>query len=292
MVLKQIITRNIQNHKEVVIDLPPTGFVIFMGDNSNGKSVIVRTTRDLLCNNIKKPQTRYDLVNNKSAYGEIVYVRDDDAILLLHLTREAATTYVSLTLPGKDAVIRYLADKNYMELVKAFGWNVVEDLGISLNIAESDDALFFYKTSPKTNAKALQSATTDPIADNVLEAFKTTVSDARKMRDNAAANARAIQSALSVLEVFDTAPLQEEYDKLEYYYRNLSKLYIPTLPEIKPVPQVHMCSIHTPVIPTIRYPKLFDIRCNLPDILPVTRELQSLRERKCPTCGRGWDCAC
>lgn len=95
MVLKQIISRNIQNHKEVVIDLPPTGFVMFVGDNSNGKSVIIRATRDLLCNNIKKPQVRYDLVNKNASYGEMIYTRDDGAMLILHLAREAATTYVS-----------------------------------------------------------------------------------------------------------------------------------------------------------------------------------------------------
>lgn len=292
MVLKQIITRNIQNHKEVVIDLPPTGFVVFMGDNSNGKSVIVRVTRDLLCNNIKKPQTRFDLVTENAPYGEVIYVREDDAILTLHLTIEAASTYVSLQEPGKEPVIRYLADKSHMDLVRSFGWNVVDDIGLSINIAESDEALFFYKTPSKLNGKALQSITTDARADTILEQMQLTLKEARSFKDTAVANVRVITSALSKLEIQDITALLEKKEQLEYYYRNLSKFYFPALPVIKPVPQVRVTSVYRPTLPKIRYPKLYDLSCKLPDLTTLLKEMKTLRERKCPMCGRGFDCDC
>lgn len=275
-----------------MIDLPPTGFIVFMGDNSNGKSVIVRATRDLLFNNIKKPQTRYDLVNKKAAFGEIIYTRDDGAVLIMHLAREAAATYISLTLPGKEMVTRYLADKNYMELVKAFGWNVVDDTDITLNISESDDALFFFKTPLRNNCKALQSATSDPLADKALAKFKETLSDARKFRDNAASSARVITSTLNNLVIHDVEALSVKRQKVEFYYRNLGAIYLPKLPVIKPVPKVRMYSVHTPKLPTIKYPRLYSISCTIPDITPIANDLKALREKKCPTCGRGFTCDC
>lgn len=292
MVLKQIITRNIQNHKEVVIDLPPTGFIVFMGDNSNGKSVIVRVTRDLLCNNIKKPQVRYDLVTNGAPYGEVIYVRADYVILTLHLTIEAASTYVSLQRPGEEPIIRYMADKSHMELVRAFGWNVTDDVGISINIAESDDALFFYKTPNKMNAKVLQSITTDARADMILEGLSNTLKESRNFKDTAMANVRVIQGALGKLEIQDTEALVSKKETLEYYYRNLSQIYLPDLPVIKPVPVVRVTSIYDPALPKVKYPRLYRISCNLPDITPLLQEMKTLRERKCPTCGRGFDCDC
>ena len=46
--LKTIRTRNIQSHKDVLIELPETGLVVFTGDNSNGKSVITKVLEDLI----------------------------------------------------------------------------------------------------------------------------------------------------------------------------------------------------------------------------------------------------
>lgn len=292
MVLKQIISRNIQNHKEVVIDLPPTGLVVFMGDNSNGKSVIGRTTRDLLCNNIKKPQVRFDLVNKNATYGEMIYTRDDDTQLILHLTREAATTYVSYQVPGHEPIIRYLADKTYMELVKAFGWDIAEDTGIPLNVAESDDALFFYKTPNKINGKKLQSVTTDARADSVLESFHTVLKESRKFKDNSVANVRAIQSALSQLEIKDVEAMTRRRERLALYYRNLSKVYVPHIPVVKAVPRVNIVSLYSPTIPRIHMPKLHAVSCRLPDMSEIIKNLKAVRERKCPMCGRGFDCGC
>ena len=292
MVLKQIITRNIQNHKEIVIDLPPTGLVLFAGENSNGKSVIVRTTRDLLQNNIKKPRCRAELVNRKATFGEITYVREDDVTLTLHITREAAGTYVVLQSPGAEDVVRYLSDRNYIELVRMFGWNVCEDTGVSLNIAEGDEALLFYKTPNKINGKVLQSANTDPIAEQSLLQLETTLSDARKFKDNAVAQTRIISSTLSGLEIHDIDALNTRKEKLEYYYRNLSAVYLPTLPVVKPVPKVRINPYYVPRLPKIKYPRVVSVKCAIPDITQLAQEIATLKEHKCPMCGRGFDCAC
>lgn len=292
MVLKQIITRNIQSHKEVVIDLPPTGLILFTGENSNGKSVIVRATRDILQNNIKKPQCRADLVNRDASFGEITYVRSDDAILTVHITREAASTYFVLKLPEHEDVVRYLADKNYMELIRAFGWNVCEDTGVSLNIAEGDEALLFYKTPNKVNGKVLQSANTDPVAELVLEQCQETLKETRAFKDNAVAQTRIINGTLSGLQIFDMEALAEYKRKLEYYYQNLSVVYFPRIPDIPEVPNLNIHYYYKPKLPNIDLPNVYKIRCEIPDIVPMAEDLEKLKNYECPVCGRRFDCAC
>ena len=103
---------------------------------------------------------------------------------------------------------------------------------------------------------------------------------------------RAIQSAQNGLTMYDTEALTKRKELLEYYYRNLSKIYEPKLPEVVPVPELKIYSVYEPKIPKIRYPRLYDIHCNLPDITDIVNDLKALRERKCPTCGRGFNCAC
>lgn len=311
MVLKQIKTRYLQNHCEVVIDLPPTGLIVFNGPNSNGKSVIVRATRSIINGDIKKPRKRAALVNKQATFGEIIYTRDDDVVLTVHITREAATTYVKYEEPGKDPIVRYLADKNYLDLVYQFGWHYDVDTGICLNIAEAEEALLFYKTSNKANGSIIQSATSDTSANKVAESFEATIKETRSLREQYIQQVRAMSSALQGLQIENINELIEMKEKLERYYRNLIKIYFPnlptvksvpdvkaanfyrpTIPEVKAVPNVRFTNVSYPKIPKIKYPRIVDVKCSLPDITGVASELKTLKEHKCPLCGRGFDCAC
>ena len=286
MVLKRIKTKNLQSHKEVVLDLPKTGLILLYGGNSNGKSVIVKMTRDLLQNNIKHPKCRAELINRSMTYGEIEYTREDDVVLTVHLTREAATTYIKLTYPNGQEILRYLADKNYLDLAREFGWNISSDTGISLNIAESDDALLFYKTHYKVNAKVLQSANTDPLAERALEQLEETLKTTRKFRDDAIASTRVISSALNQLVVHDVESLYSIKERLEYYKSTLSGIEFPVIPEIKAVPKIKFISYYKPEIPKIKLPKLMTYMERIPNIIPVARELKEVSNYICPTCKR------
>lgn len=289
MVLKQIITRNMQNHREVVIDLPPTGLIIFTGNNSNGKSVIVKATKALITGSIKKPRKRSNLIDRRAQFGEIEYVRDDTTTLKLHLTREAATTYVTYQEPGQDAIVRYLSDKSYSELVSRFGWHYDSNTDVSLNIAEADTSLLFYKTSNKANSSIIETATSDASANAVIDKFGTTISELRSLRDNYNTQIRQLEGTIHDLTVEDTEPLTQLRDVFEKVYSSLSKFYFPVLPEIQEVPKVKFVDIYIPNLPEIRYPPILDVQCNIPDIEPLWNELVDLRNHKCPTCGRGFD---
>ena len=289
MVLKQITTRNIQNHREVVIDLPPTGLIIFTGNNSNGKSVIVKVTKALITGSIKKPRKRANLVNRNAQFGEVIYVRDDDTVLRLHLTREAATTYISYQEPNQEPIVRYLADKSYMDLVARFGWHYDTNTDISLNIAEADTSLLFYKTSNKANSSIIETATSDSSANAVIEKFGSTISELRSLRDTYNVQIRQLEGTIHDLQVEDTEPLVQLRDVYDKVYNTLSKFYFPTLPEVKAVPKVQFVNIHFPTLPEVKYPALLNVDCNIPDITPIWEELVTLRNHKCPTCGRGFD---
>lgn len=292
MYLKRIVTRNLQNHKEVVVDLPPTGLVCFTGQNSNGKSVIVKATKFWVTGQIAKPRIRASLVNRDSSFGEIEYTRGDDVVLLLHTARQANLTYAKLTVPGEEPIVRYLADKSYKELISKFGWHFDAEDGITLNIAEAEEAMLFYKTSNKINAHLLETATSDSTANKAAEVFEAVLKDARYYRDQFVGQVNMLSSTLHELQVEEVQPLIDLREKLGYLYRNLSAVYFPNIPEIQPVPKVSYIDIYDPMLPAMRYPRIIDISCNIPDIVPVAKELQVLKEHRCPTCGRGFNCDC
>lgn len=290
--LKQIITRNIQNHSEVVIDLPPKGLIVFTGQNSNGKSVIVKTTRNILNGGIKKPRKRDSLINRNAQYGEIVYVRSDGIRLTVHLTRESSTNYIKWEDGANEPLVRYLSDKSYPELLERFGWHYDANTGISLNIAEEEDSLLFYKTSNKTNSSIIETATCDVHANKVAEVFDQTIKDTRHFRDQAVQSANAMRSTLHDLKVEDVTALNTKLIKLRSLLNTLDSVYFPQIPEIKPVPNVKYIELYTPQIPKVKFPRIIQIDYNIPDIIPIWNELKTLRENRCPTCGRGFDCSC
>lgn len=288
MVLKQIITRNLQSHKEIVIDLPEKGLVVFTGDNSNGKSVIGKTLEALLTNKIAKPRKRNSLVNRAATFGSITCVRSDDAILEAHIQREAAGTYVKLTLPGQEPIQRYIADKSYRELLYRFGWHYSDEAGISLNIAQEEDALLFYKTPPRQIRSLLESATSDSEADRAVENLEAFLSETRKLKDNYTQQQNAYIQTLATIQIEDTAPLVEKIAIMERCQRILSTVYFPDIPEIRPVPKVHYVTLHKPNIPEIKYPRIVNVSCSIPDISQLVADIKMLQDHKCPTCGRGF----
>lgn len=289
MVLKKIITRNLQSHKEVVIDLPPTGLVVFQGDNSNGKSVIVKTTEALLTNKIAKPRKRNSLINRNASFGSITYIRSDDVVLEAHIQREAAGTYIKLSQPGEEDVVRYIADRSYRELLTRFGWHYSEETGISLNIAQAEDALLFYKTPHKQLRSLLESATNDSDADVAAESMETFLKDTRNLKESYNQQQRAYLQTLQTLEIEDVEPLEKQTKTLERCYRNLLVVYFPTIPDIHAVPKVHYVEPYRPTIPKVKFPRIVQVECKIPDITKIASELKILREHKCPTCGRGFD---
>ncbi len=292
MYLKKIIARNLQNYREVTIDFPPTGLIALCGQNSNGKSVIVRATTTLISGLLSRPRKRTALVNYNASFAEILYVRDDNTVLTAHIAREANLTYVKLEEPGKEPVARYLADKSYLNLVYQFGWHYDKETGISLNMAESLDSLLFYKTSFKTNGSVLRSATSDERADIALEGFKETVKTARNLKDTYVTQASTFMSALKDLKVEPIEPLLDKKNKLEACLKVLSGVYFPKLPEIVPPVTVHFTEPYRARLPIVKYPRIVSIKCNVPDMIQVAEELNTLKEHKCPMCGRGFDCAC
>lgn len=289
--LRSIKTVNIQNHREVIIDLPETGLVVFTGENSNGKSVIFRTTKYIISDKIQKPRIRAALVNRQAQFGEITYTRSDGVQLLVHIQREAAGTYVVYTEPDADPLKRYLADKTYRDLVARFGFHYDKDSGISLNIGEAEEAMLFYKTPYKVNRSVVETATSDTSANTALENLQMFLSQVRKWRDNYITQFTAFSQASSQLKVEDVTPLASVIETLTKCKKNLESVYIPTIPDIEPVPKVSYVSLYAPTIPAVKYPTIVNTSCSIPDITPVASELESLRNEVCPTCGRRF-CEC
>jgi hypothetical protein len=122
--------------------------------------------------------------------------------------------------------------------------------------------------------------------------FENTIKETRQFRDNSVQQANAMRSTLHDLVVEDTTELVLKLNKARRLLKNLEALYIPTIPEIKAVPNVKYVEVYNPSLPAVKYPRIVQVSFDIPDIKPIWDELNILKQNKCPTCGRGFDCTC
>ena len=324
--LKSIHLQNIQAIRDYTFEFPETGLIRFSGNNSNGKSIITKTTLDIIRGNITKPIVRNTLINKHAVVGEITYETYDGQSLFVHLQREHASTYVTLSVPNFEPVTRYLADKSWLQLVHTFGFVYNENRDIALQIIDDDSLLLFLATSDRINGELLQTASSDALAENALEQFRDLQKYIQRVKGEQIHNELIYKQTLGDFKVWDLEPLEKEERTLDTYLRILENFVPMTLPELPdmtsvefytilslnlpgvmdmtpieyyPLPECYLVDIPdmTPIefyelsilnIPDLAYPLIIDLQFSLPDIEETMQDLDVLREGRCPTCGKMW----
>lgn len=285
--LKSIRTHYIQKHKDVFIELPETGLVVFNGENSNGKSVIRKVLEDVIAYNITNPRVRKTLINRKVSEGYVEITKYDGTRLKVVLNLEASRTYAVLQRASGEEVTRYLADKTIPELVQEFGFHYSKERGISLNICDSDTSILFFKTNHVTNGDVLNSATTDTGAQSRAEELKTKYQEAIVMRQNFMDNLKIAQAAKSQIVLYDIAKETEVLNKARLYANILSHVVLPHIEEAKPIPLVSYVKVPAIRISTFKVPPVISLpQINLQGLDAPYREFMAIEKGVCPTCKR------
>ena len=287
--LKKIHTHNIQSHKDVVIELPKTGIVAFTGNNSNGKSVIVKAINAILRNDLAKPKERRTLINRDSNNGYIELTRYDGMILLVYIHVEAAYTYAELTYPDGRTVKRFLADKIMPELIREFGLNYNKEYEVSLNVHNDDDKFLFVNTKHQANYAALNSALTDEYAENALTQLELVEKDLIDHRKKLESEYTANLTLKENLTVYDTEKCAELNKKLLYIAANIQHIPTEPCPKVKGVPNVITMPLLNP-IKRVKYPLIINIQPIPEDktMRMLGNDLNDVLKGVCPTCKRAF----
>lgn len=287
MTLKQIKTHNIQVHRDVVFDLPEKGLVRFLGNNSNGKSVLTKALTAITANTITSPATRLSLITIGCTSGDVTLTRYDDVSLHYHIHVEASQTYAELLIPNKPPIKRYLADKQIPILRAKFGLHFDPVAERSINIFDSDDALLFFKTPHKSNYSMVTSALRDKKAEDAHNEFARVIKETKETKAVYEKQLAIAQAALDTLPIHDinaetirAEKLSKRIDILETY-KPLGKL-----PEIKAPKLYETLVIPTLKLPLLRKQEIIDLRMELPDVCADYARLESIRKGECPTCHR------
>ena len=273
-----------------------------------------RTHQDTLEKNLVVPTLK------DAVAGEIEFVDYDDNILLAHIQREANATYIKLQMKDCEPVVRYLADKNWTDLVYTFGFCYNKERDIPLQIVDDDSPLLFLSTSNKVNAELINTAMSDESASVALEQFEEVLKQATAFHMQSLNTISVYKQTVKSFPIYDVDSLTKVKNELERHYDllNLPKLpdmtpvhildikfpeipdlpdmskvhvmdiHFPNMPELPDMSKVHYVDMYFPNIPEFEMPWFIDIDCTIPDITSVIAELKELKAGRCPTCGKPW----
>jgi hypothetical protein len=313
--LSRIEFKNIQSLKDGVIDLPRTGLIRFRGENNNGKSILAKTLDQIIKGTLGRSNIRNPLINYGSSWGELILHEYNGKKLTAHIDREAKNTYLKLEVPNSDPIIRYPADKNFLFLVKQFGWHYNEKREISLNLYNTFDPLFLVTTSAVCNYDVLSEAISDPYADRAIEGMDRNLQELDGLLKSVKNTIVMAEAKMGGLRAWDTTAEQKKKITLEYYAKNILALSTPDIPDFKVAPSIkNIVAIDvTKVLDILR--SLHVVKDEIADLLKsittignsmssinkndlVTMSdmaleidvlITAIREEICPTCGRSFE---
>lgn len=284
--LKSAVMVNIQSHTRTSIEFPQVGIVRFYGNNSNGKSVLVKVLNDVVSNAITRPANRRSIIRRGHDYGELMLTRYDGTTLFIRIALEAAATYAELTRPDTPPVRRYLADKSIPLLVREFGWHYDSDHGVSLNIHQDTDGFLFVDTKKSVNFDLLNSVRSDQYAEASAESLEKLLKATKKQRQEIVHALEVAQATYAALQYWDIEEEEGIKSTCLHLAANLEALSVPPMPKLHPVPKVHILPI-PPARPRLRYVKvLVPFTEPMPDITRSMVEVREVAEGVCPTCKR------
>lgn len=286
--LKRVVMSNIQSHINTVLEFPETGIVRFLGDNSNGKSVMVKVLQDVVSNNISRPAARRSIIRRGNSFGELLLESYSGDVLYVHIDLEASQTYAELTHAGQQTVRRYLADKAIPMLVREFGWHYDDKSGVSINIHNDTDGLLFVDTRKQTNFDLLSSMRSDAYAEAALAELTKLSKETKAKRDEMYHAHEVAEATFVALKMWDKNEEAIIRDECLYWASALENLTLPQLPvfQLTATP-TFMQPI--PDVPVMQMPHLHAPMQMPPDGAgELLNSLASLLSGSCPTCGRAF----
>lgn len=292
--IKSITVKHLQSIRdEVKLEFPESGVVIFAGDNSGGKSIIMKVLSSAIACQYNNKQLRNAHINREHRWGELILETYKNDVLTIHLDREAKFTYYILKSEGKGEVKRYLADKHLDSLIEAFGFHYNKDRDISLNIRRILESMPFVTTSGVTNLDLLNSAAVENAAQTAEKGIGDTLKELKELKTAVSTKLESLKYEYDSLKIINIKELEKYRETLNKLKITILKLKVPLPPKYYEIYKLEVLeNFRIPLAPNlIQINNIGDISKlinypRLPELESLIEVINMIKEKKCPTCGR------
>ena len=169
--------QNIQAIGNAHIVVENNTIVEFVGDNSNGKSVISKVIENLVSGDIAHEDVRRTLIKDNTEQGVVIFTYNEKqlGLILKPAVKDSLIMYKPNIIDDpENAIFRAINDADGLNaIVREFGFRAYANGDICLQLHPTWGAIPFITTSGATNNSIVEDITRDKIADNFLSSFQT-----------------------------------------------------------------------------------------------------------------------
>lgn len=281
--------QNIQAIGNAHIVVENNTIVEFVGDNSNGKSVISKVIENLVSGDIAHEDVRRTLIKDNTEQGVVIFTYNEKqlGLILKPAVKESLIMYKPNIIDDpENAIFRAINDADGLNaIVREFGFRAYANGDICLQLHPTWGAIPFITTSGATNNSIVEDITRDKIADNFLSSFQTItfpvfkekIARLQKEHDSA-------KAVLDNMESYDWRAYDAIYEELSEVYQQIKDYEYCYIDDI-PVPDLSVVPVSNIQIPDIPIIQFYDLCSRIPYPKSLDDYLKVL-SGVCPTCGR------
>lgn len=279
---------NVQAIGEAHIELEENSIIEFVGDNSNGKSVISKVIEYLVKGDLSQKDVRLSLIKDDQEQAVFIMTHNNEQLALL-LRTELKDSYIMYVedINKEEKILRNISDTEAVKiLTNKFGFRAYANGDICLQLFPTFGAIPFVTTSGAVNNEIVDDITTDKIADEFLKSFATITFPVFKERIERLRREKSNNEAiLANMELYDWKAYEEDYKTLNDSYNKIKnyQFYQMKLVEVPEVRIYQMPTFKVHALPAIRiYPLIPKVK----DITNILSDYLKVLNGECPTCGR------
>ena len=278
--------QNCQSIDKVTFKFEDHGIVQFLGDNSNGKSILGKVMRAVVLQLLKYDDERLPLINDAAKQASFL-MQWNNKILVAIIDRDINCCLYQLVREDGSKVTRRVREDGIDEILREFGFLVYDKRNVCLQFCETFGPMPFINTSDTCNGEIVNSVITDIPSERFIESYKATFAEAKNMQKRYKTELASIQNKIDALRIRDTTGFMEKANKmfgLIALYRLFNQLPTVNIVNLIKPEENHFYDI--PLIPMPYMPPDIPEVPDIPYFTPILVKIKTMESGKCPTCGR------
>lgn len=276
--------KNIQSIGHAVYDIPETGITQIVGENSNGKSILIKAMAFIANSLIKDKEERETIIKDGMDSG-IIKMSRNGMTLTVVVSRQRENCIYKLERSDGSTIQRTIREGGLEKIAEEFGW-IAFDGRVCLQIFETFGIMPFVNNRLAGDYEIMDYIITDKVANAFIENYASeTYPKFKEMVNTYSVTVENCDKMLASISIYDVEAYTEMLQRLNKY-----KHIVPFMkvcePSKLPITKYFQYARLTPIEP-LKLP-VFRIIPELQPLRDLTNEVSNLNlalSGTCPTCG-------
>lgn len=261
----------------------------FVGGNSNGKSILAKFIEALTSGNLRQPETRKTFINDMSDQAVVLITHRSKqlGVLMKEETSASILMYVpNIEDPDKKIIRTFTDGDGYKAILSEFGFSIYAGGDICLQLSPTYGAIPFVSTNGSTNWQIWDDITTDKVAQEFLQTFKSiTWPMFKQTLDRKKRELAADKAIIENMESYDWREYERIADQLNDIYNCIKDYKYFRFKKI-PIPPLDVIVLNQFKFSEIPMPKFYDPIPHIEIDVEKLRDYKKICEGICPMCER------